>query len=210
MAVEKRGEGFVVAGGLVAQQPGGGPVESLHFGQHRQIARAGQRRPGREQPSDAPCACVFQPAAVVAHRHRHVGLLGGDPEVVEQPAQRRIGAVVVHQECGVDPDHVAVTAVQVMGVGVSTDSAVSLEQRDPVAARQQVRRCQPCDSATDDGDGAPAWLISFHIEVFGATPVPDGAESKLISSCERPRRAPGSGRMSAGTVRPRRQARCVG
>ena len=89
-------------------------------------------------------------------------VLGGDAEVVEQPAQRRVGAVVVDQESGVDADDVAVTAVQVMGVGVSADPAVGLEQGDPVAGRQHVRRRQPCDPAADDGDGAPAWLFSFH------------------------------------------------
>ncbi len=170
MPVKERGEGFVVVGGLVAEQPGGGSVESLYFGQHRQIAGMGQRRPGRKQPPDPPGARIFQPAAVVAHRHRHVGLLGGDPEVVEQPAQSRIRAVIVHQECGVYPDHVAVTAVQEVRMGVSTDSAVSLEQRDPVTGRQHVRRRQPCDSATDDGDGAPAWLISFHTRYSERSP----------------------------------------
>ena len=54
MPVQERGEGFVVVGGLVAEQPGGGPVEPLDLGQHRQIAGTGQRRPGRETARRCP------------------------------------------------------------------------------------------------------------------------------------------------------------
>ena len=155
-------ERLVVGGGVVVEQARGGPVESLDLGQHRQIPRPGQGRPGREQPAEAAGARVLEAAAVVAHRHRHVGVLGGDAEIVEQPAQRGVGAVVVNQERGVDADDVAVAAVEEVGMGVPADPAVGLEQGDLVAGRQQVGRRQPGDPAADDGDKAPAWLIWFH------------------------------------------------
>ena len=208
--VEERREGFVLVGGLVAEQASRGPVEPLDLGQHRQIAAAGQRRPGREQAADAPGAGVLQPAVVVAHRHRHVGLLGGDTEVVEQPAQRRVGAVVVDQEGAVDADDVAVAAVEIMGVRVPPDPGVRLEQRDSVAGRQHVCRRQPGNPTSDDGDRAPAWLRLLHIRYSEPPPPRMGARSRAVPSCARPRPALGPALMSAATARRRRAARSAG
>ena len=135
MPVEKRRQSLVLVGGLGAQQPGRRPMEPFDLGQHPQVAAAGQRRPGRKEAAEAPGARVLQPAVVVAHRHRHVGLLGGDPEVVEQPAQRRVRAVVVHQKRGVDADDVPVAPVEVVGMRVPADPGVRFEQGDAIACR---------------------------------------------------------------------------
>ena len=210
MAVEERREGFVVVGGLAAQQAGSGPVEPPDLGQHRQVAGPGQRRPGGEQPADAPGACVLQPAVIVAHRHRHVGLLGGDAEVVEQSAQRRVGAVVVHQERRVDADDVAVAAVEVVGVRVPPDPGVGLEQRDSIPARQHVCRRQPGNPTSDDGDRPSAWLYLLHIQYSERPGSRMGARRRSVPSCARSLPALGSAQTSAGTARRRRLARSAG
>ncbi len=136
MPVHECAERFAVGVGL--QQPGRRRVEAFDLGQHQQVPRPGERRPRREQPADAACPRVLQAAGVVAHRHRHVGVLGGDAQLVEQPAQRRVGAVVVHQEGRVDANGVAVTPIDVVGVGVPAYAGVGFEQGDPVARRQCV------------------------------------------------------------------------
>ena len=71
---------------------------------------------------------------------RHVGVLGRDAEFVEQPAQRGIGAVVVHEEGRVHTDDLAVAAVDVVGVGVPAEPGVGLEERDTVTSGQHVAR----------------------------------------------------------------------
>ena len=125
---------------LVAQQPGGGAVESLDLGQHQQIAGPGQRSTTTGTARRCPRAPAYSSPLSSSRTDIDMSVvLGGDSEVVEQPAQRRVGAVVVDQERGVDADHVAVTAVQVVGVGVTADPGVRFEQGDAVAARTARR-----------------------------------------------------------------------
>ena len=59
MPVDKRREGFVVVGGLVAEQPGCGPVEPPDLGQHHQIPRTGQRRPATGNNPPMPRAPAY-------------------------------------------------------------------------------------------------------------------------------------------------------
>ena len=159
--VQERADGLVV--GSAVEQPGGGRVEPLHLGQHQQVPRPGQRGQRRKQPADAACACVFEPAGVVAHRHRHVGLRGGDAQLVEQPAQRRIGAVVVHQEGAVDADDEPVAPVDVVGVRVPAEPGVRLEQGDAVARRQRIGGDKAGHAAADHRDRAFVQVSAFHI-----------------------------------------------
>ncbi len=103
-----------------------------------------------------------RPGAVVAHRHRHVGVPRRDAELGEQPAQRRVGPVVVDEERRVDSDDVPVAVVDVVGVCVPAQSNVCLEQRHPVARRQHVGRGEAGDPAADDGDRASEMVFAFH------------------------------------------------
>ena len=121
------------------------PVESFDLGQHEQVARTGERRPGRKQPAEAAGPCVLQSSRVVAYRHRHVGFPGGDTEFIEKPAQGGVGAVIVHEERGVDANGAAVVVVQwhLLGVGVPAQSGVGLVEGHAVALCQHIR----CDQA---------------------------------------------------------------
>ena len=78
--------------------------------------------------------------------------MSGDPEFVEQPAQRGIGPVVVDQEGRVDTDDVSVATVEKVGVCVTADAGVGLEHRHPVLRRQHVGGRQACDSTADDSN----------------------------------------------------------
>ena len=76
---------------------------------------------------------------VVAHGHRHVGFAGRDAEFAEQAAQRRVGAVVVHQERRVDGDGFAVLVeLNLVGVGVPAEPGVGLVEGHVIAHRQDI------------------------------------------------------------------------
>ena len=133
------------------------------LGQHRQVARPRQVPQGGEQPAEPPRPRILQAAGVAAHRHRHVGVAGGHAEFVEHPAQRRVGAVVVHQERAVDGDDLAVPAVDVVGVCVTAEPGIRLEQRDPVPLGQFVGGGQTRHAAPDDGDRTASGGHFVHI-----------------------------------------------
>ncbi|KAB7760846.1 hypothetical protein MMUC44124_05905 [Mycolicibacterium mucogenicum DSM 44124] len=116
-----------------ARQLGAGePVETRHLGEQAQVTRGDHRAGCGEQARQPLRAGVLQAAAFAADRHRHVGFLGPDTEFGEQPQQRRIGAVVVHDEAGVDADDGGAAAAgrQLMGVRVATAPRLCLEQGD--------------------------------------------------------------------------------
>ena len=54
------------------------------------------------RPGQTERAGPLQPEVVGAHRHGHVGVLGLHAELVEEPHQVGVGALVVHDEAGVD------------------------------------------------------------------------------------------------------------
>ncbi len=158
MPIEEVRQSFEVVFGGVTQQPGRGAVKADDFGEHEQIARPG-RLPAGEKPADAERPGVFQPAVVGAHRHRHLRPLGDHAQFGEQPAQRRIGAVVVHQERRVDAHGGAIAAVDEVGVGMTAQPAVGLIQRDPVTSGQHVSGGQTGDTAADHRHRAREWLL---------------------------------------------------
>ena len=143
--VEELPERRVVAGG--GELPLRQPVEARDLRQHPQVARPPQVGGGREETSPAEGAGPLQTALVVADRHRHLGGLGGDTELGEQPQQHGIGARVVHDEAGVDGQ-----PVHEVRVGVTAEPVVGLEERDLRGAGGDVRRGESGHAGTHDGD----------------------------------------------------------
>jgi hypothetical protein len=80
---------------------------------------------------------------------RNLRFLGDHTQLGEQLAQRRVGAVVVHEERRVDTDVGAVAAVDEVGVGMSAQPGGRLIKGDAVAAGQGERGGQASDTAAD-------------------------------------------------------------
>jgi len=100
-------------------------VEADDLAQHPQVARA-RGGAGGEQAADAAGTGILQAATVAVARHAHVGVLGGDAELAEQAQQCRVGALVVHDEAGVDGERGAAAAGDFVGVGVPAEPGVGL------------------------------------------------------------------------------------
>ena len=77
-------------------------VEAWDGGEHPQVRRVGEVAGGRDDAAPAERSRPLQPGAAVADGHRHLGVLGRDAELGEQAEQHRVGALVVHDEAGVD------------------------------------------------------------------------------------------------------------
>ena len=142
----------VGVGRATGQHSTGGTVEPWDLrGQPEKAGRHDVARLG-EEPAWALATAVLEPAAVAADAERHLALLADDAELVEQPAQRRIGALVEDDETAVDGPIDAIGEADAMGVGVATPTIVGLEQCDVVRAGHDVRRRQARDAAANDGD----------------------------------------------------------
>ena len=129
-------------------------------------------RPLREQAGHALGARVLQAAAVAVHAHRHLGFLGGDAELGEQPQQVRVGAVVVHQERRVEPGDLPVRHGDVVGVRVPTQPVVGLEELHIELPLQQVGRGEAGHPAADHGDGRARGVARCHRAPLAARPRP--------------------------------------
>lgn len=125
-------------------------MEARHFGEHAQVAAA-QDVPAAEQSGRTPGARVLQAAAVAPYGHAHLGVLGGDAELVEEPEQVRVGALVVHDESAVHEDRAAVAGGQFVGVGVAAQAVVRLVEHHVVRALQHVGGGQSRHSRTHHG-----------------------------------------------------------
>jgi hypothetical protein len=68
----------------------------------------------------------------------------------------------VHQEGGIDRDHLAVAAVDEVGVRMPAESTVCLDQGHPVAGRQHMGRHQPSNATPDDCDRSSVEIFTFH------------------------------------------------
>jgi hypothetical protein len=138
-----------------AEQPPRAGVEDRDGGEHGEVLRPGERTGGREEPARAARPGVFQPAALAAHRHAHLGVAGGDPKLTEQAQQAGIGTRVVDDEAGVEGHQPAVTGGDVVGVGVAAQPVVRLVQRDVVGPLQQVGSGQARHAGPDHGGPWP-------------------------------------------------------
>ena len=136
-----------------APAPAGG---SGDLREHPEVRRPRQVVARGEQAAPAQRAGPLQAGPVVADRHRHLGLLGRDPELGEQAEQHRVGAAVVHDEAGVD--RVSPSArrglLDEVGVGVAAEPVVGLVEGDVRGPGRDVRRGQPGDAGADHGQPA--------------------------------------------------------
>ena len=87
--------------GRLEQRPGP-PVEARDLHQHPEVRRSRQVAAGGKEAARPQRAGVLQTRADVPHGHRHLGLLGLHAELGEEAQQHRVGALVVHDEPGVD------------------------------------------------------------------------------------------------------------
>ena len=126
------------------------PVEAHDLAEQEEVRRLDQVPPLREEPVGA-AAAVFEAAPPARHRERHVRVAGGDAELPEQPHQIRIGAVVVHQEAGVER-HAPVGRSMHHGVGVAAEPLLLFEQLHPVPAAQEIGSRQAGNARADDRD----------------------------------------------------------
>ena len=97
------------------------PIEAHDLAEQGQVRRSHQVPPLREESVGAATA-VLEPAPSARHGEGHVRVAGGHTEFPEQPHEVRIGAVVVHQEAGVERNG-AVRAFDHHRVGVAAQSS---------------------------------------------------------------------------------------
>jgi hypothetical protein len=88
---------------------------------------------------------------VVAYPEAHVGGLGADAELAEQPGEMRIGLLVEDDEAGVHRPPPPVR-LDVVSVGVSPYVVPGIEEHQVVARAQVARTVKPRDARPDDGD----------------------------------------------------------
>ena len=93
-------EGHAV-GRRVLEEPPGKPVEPADVGEHPPERRSGHVAPLGEHRRRRG-ASPFEPGALIGDAEAHVAGLGRHAETVEEPAEQRIGALVVDEEPGVD------------------------------------------------------------------------------------------------------------
>ena len=129
-------------------------VEALHLHEHPEEARVARVPRVGEHAAEPARTRILEPAAVAAHGHAHVGGLRLDPELVEQPEQVRVRAVVVDDEPAVDREHALVGGEHVVGVRVTAQPRLGLVERHVVVALQDVRRGEAGDARADDGHRA--------------------------------------------------------
>ena len=99
------------------------------------MRRLHQVPPLGEEPVGA-AAAVLEPAPPARHGEGHVRVAGGHAEFPEEPHEIRIGAVVVHQEAGVER-HGAVRASMSTVLVWPPRRSLLLEEVHPVPAAQK-------------------------------------------------------------------------
>ncbi len=124
-------------------------MEPGHLGEQAQVPASDQDVGAGEQPHRPPRARVLQAAAVAAYGHAHLAVPGADAEFREQAHQVRVGALVVHQESGVQRHRPPVPVEGLLGVGVAAEPVVGLEQLDlHPGPGEPVRRGEPGDAGS--------------------------------------------------------------
>ena len=143
-AREEVAEGHRVVVGV--EQTTGPPVELLHLDEHAQERGARTAAGVGEHAAEAAGAGVLETAAVAPHREAHLGGLGLDPELAEQPEEMGVGAVVADDEAAVDREHAAVGREDLVRVRVAPEAVLGLVEGDVELSLQQVGRGEPRDS----------------------------------------------------------------
>ena len=145
-------------------------VEARHLREHPQEARVAAPAWLGENPTQPAPAGVREPAGPAGDAHAHLGRLGAHVELPEQAQQvGGVGAVVVHDESAVDAQQPAVRGRDVVGVRMSAEPALGLEDGHVVLPAQDVGGGQPRHpGADDDGAGADgASLVHLRLSVCG-------------------------------------------
>jgi methanogenic corrinoid protein MtbC1 len=136
-------------------QEGSGPsVESLDLQQHADELRVEEAVRLGDYAAQPAAAGVLQPALLAPHAHAHLGATHLDAELAEELAQPGVALVVDDGPAvgGVPP---AVRAGDVVGVRVTAEPVLRLEDRDVVGTGKEVGSGQAGDSRPDDGKRRP-------------------------------------------------------
>ena len=134
------------------------PIEAHDLPEQEEVRRLDQVLPLREEPVGAPAA-VLEAGPPARHGKRHVRVPRGHAELPEQPHQVRIGAVVVHQEAGIERDG-AVRGGNQDRIGVTAQTRLLFEELHPVSPAQEIGSGQAGDAGADDRDVFHAALRS--------------------------------------------------
>ena len=132
------------------------PVEAQDLGQHVPEPRPQQVASLREDARQVGTA-PLQSGRRRLDRERHVRRCGRHAELVEQPHQVRVGAMVEDEKSGIDAvrDGAGRSGQRhVDRIRVAAEMPAGLEQRDVGVVAQPVRGGQPGDARTDDRDAA--------------------------------------------------------
>ena len=120
------------------QSAGGLPVKPMNLGEQPQEGDVGERSWLGKHATEALGAGVFQPTAVAMNRHAHLGLTRHHVQLREQPTERWVRALIVHNEARVDGDSPRVRSDHVVGVGVAAQTTGRFIEGDVVALLQDV------------------------------------------------------------------------
>ncbi len=185
---------------LAFEQSGEGAVEAQQVDDHPLEARAGDVARLAEQA--ARRAAVLEVVVLALDREAHVRRLARDAEAVEQARERRVVAVVHHDEAGVDVMRL-VRGIDADRVRVPAGVGVRLVDDDLVLAVQQVRGDEPRHAGADDRDPHAAARLSCARRITCVT-VRRGPYGGSFDARSR-RRASGRGnRLGRRATRPRR------
>ncbi len=126
------------------------PVEAREVGDHAVKPGRDQMRALGEQAVGGG-ARVLEVPADIAHAEAHARRLPGDAEVLQQPLEVRVVAVIEDDETGVHVQRL-VCSVDPHGVGVAAGVLARLEDRDLVMLVEQIGDHQTGDACADDCD----------------------------------------------------------
>lgn len=107
----------------------------------------------REEAIDSS-AGVFESALMARDPKRHVARLPLNSQFSKKSYEIGISAIIVNNESGIDRNRLSRSGIlNAMGMGMSTESVVSLEKMDVILAAQKISSRHPGDSRSDYGDG---------------------------------------------------------
>ena len=138
--------------GRILQKFAGFPVEAHDLRQKAIVSQAKQIAPARKKSAQATAA-VFKSSLPARNTERHVARLPDDAHLLEQSNQIRVGAVVMHDETGVDRQNAA-TGFNLMGMGMASEASLFFEQPYFVLLAEQVCRAHSRDACSDHRDPA--------------------------------------------------------
>ena len=142
--VGETGDHVAIAGEIVVsgagQEISSKAMEPADRGQEAKVRGRGQLAGPGEKATHATATRVLHSGPGIRDAHRHLGSRGSDPQLPKQLEQMRVGAVVVHDESGVNAKGLAASPGDCLCVRMSTEAILSLIDRDLVHPREQVGR----------------------------------------------------------------------